>query len=44
MGYASNERNVLTCLNALEAVLGRSNAEINHGVALDAAKEVFLAN
>ena len=43
MGYASNERNVLSCLNALEAVLGRSGAAINKGVALDAAQEVFSA-
>ena len=41
MGYASNERNVLSCLNALEAVLGRSGAPINNGVALNAAQAVF---
>jgi alanine-glyoxylate transaminase/serine-glyoxylate transaminase/serine-pyruvate transaminase len=44
MGYASNERNVLTCLNALDAVLGRSGAAITSGVALDAAQEVFSAD
>ena len=43
MGYASNERNVLSCLNALEAILGRSGAAINKGVTLDAAQEVFTA-
>jgi alanine-glyoxylate transaminase/serine-glyoxylate transaminase/serine-pyruvate transaminase len=43
MGYASNERNVLSCLNALEAVLGRSGAPINSGVALDAAQAVYRA-
>ena len=43
MGYASNERNVLSCLNALDAVLDRSGAAINSGVALDAAQAVFRA-
>jgi alanine-glyoxylate transaminase/serine-glyoxylate transaminase/serine-pyruvate transaminase len=43
MGYASNERNVLSCLNALDAVLDRSGAAINRGVALDAAQAVFRA-
>jgi alanine-glyoxylate transaminase/serine-glyoxylate transaminase/serine-pyruvate transaminase len=41
MGFASNERNVTTCLNALEAVLGRQGAPINTGVALDAAQAVY---
>ena len=41
MGFASNERNVTTCLNALEAVLGRQGAAINTGAALDAAQAVF---
>ena len=41
MGYASNERNVLSCLNALDAVLCRSGAPINSGVALNAAQAVF---
>ena len=44
MGYASNERNVFGCLNALEAVLGRSGAPINlGGAALDAAKAAYQA-
>jgi alanine-glyoxylate transaminase/serine-glyoxylate transaminase/serine-pyruvate transaminase len=43
MGYASNERNVFGCLNALEAVLGRSGAPINIGAALDAAKAAYQA-
>lgn len=38
MGFASNERNVLLCLNALEAVLGRQGAAINPGAALPAAR------
>jgi alanine-glyoxylate transaminase/serine-glyoxylate transaminase/serine-pyruvate transaminase len=41
MGYASNERNVITCLNALEAVLARQGAPITTGAALDAAQAVF---
>jgi alanine-glyoxylate transaminase/serine-glyoxylate transaminase/serine-pyruvate transaminase len=41
MGFASNERNVTTCLNALEAVLGRQGAAIKTGAALDAAQAVF---
>lgn len=41
MGYASSERNVLTCLTALEAVLDRQDAAINRGAALPAAKAVF---
>ena len=38
MGFASNERNVVYCLNALEAVLDGQNAAINTGVALPAAR------
>jgi len=38
MGFASNERNVMYCLNALEAVLGRQNAPITVGSALPAAR------
>ncbi len=41
MGYASNERNVLSCLNALEAVLDRQGAAITRGAALPAAQAVF---
>ena len=37
MGFASNERNVLYCLNALEAVLDRQGAAIVTGKALPAA-------
>ncbi|AQA18683.1 alanine--glyoxylate aminotransferase [Halioglobus japonicus] len=38
MGHASSERNVLACLTALEAVLGRQGAAITTGAALPAAK------
>ena len=41
MGFASSERNVVYCLNALEAVLDRQNAPINRGQALPAALAVF---
>jgi alanine-glyoxylate transaminase/serine-glyoxylate transaminase/serine-pyruvate transaminase len=41
MGFASNERNVMYCLNALEAVLGRQGAPINIGAALPAARAAF---
>ncbi len=37
MGHASRERNVLTCLNALEAVLKGAGASIDSGAAIDAA-------
>ncbi len=43
MGFASNERNVIYCLTALEAVLSARGATINSGVALDAAAGVFKA-
>lgn len=41
MGFASNERNVLYCLNALEAVLDRQGAPIVTGKALPAARSVL---
>ncbi len=41
MGYASNPSNVLICLGALDDVLGRMNAPIQHGVAVAAAHKVL---
>lgn len=41
MGHASNTRNVLLCLNALDDVLGRINAPIERGVAVAAAHKVL---
>jgi alanine-glyoxylate transaminase/serine-glyoxylate transaminase/serine-pyruvate transaminase len=41
MGFASNERNVLYCLNALEAVLAGQGADIATGRAIPAARAVF---
>ncbi len=43
MGFASNEKNVLNCLGALDAVLSGMNAPIHSGVAVGAAKQVFTA-
>jgi alanine-glyoxylate transaminase / serine-glyoxylate transaminase / serine-pyruvate transaminase len=41
MGYASNEKNVLFCLGALDAVLSSMDAGINSGKAVDAARKVY---
>ena len=41
MGFASTERNVLYCLNALEATLDRQGAAIIAGKALPAARAVY---
>ena len=39
MGYASNTRNVLFCVNALESVLSGYNAHITRGVATEAIRK-----
>jgi alanine-glyoxylate transaminase/serine-glyoxylate transaminase/serine-pyruvate transaminase len=41
MGYASNMKNVLFCLGALDAVLGGMKAPIDTGVAVAAARAVY---
>ncbi len=41
MGYASNPRNVLFCVNALESVLSGNNAQINRGVATEAVQKAY---
>ena len=41
MGYASNEKNVLLCLGALDAVLSSMGAGINVGKAVEAARKVY---
>ena len=41
MGYASNPKNVLLCVNALEAVLSQYNAHINKGVATAAVQAAY---
>ncbi len=41
MGYASNPRNVLTCLGALDDVLSNMKAPINSGVAVHAARQTY---
>ena len=39
MGHASNPRNVLLCVSALDDVLGRVKAPVKRGVAVDAANK-----
>ncbi len=41
MGFACNRRNVLQCLGALDAVLSELGAEINAGVAVQAANQYY---
>jgi alanine-glyoxylate transaminase/serine-glyoxylate transaminase/serine-pyruvate transaminase len=41
MGYASNIKNILFCLSALDTVLSEMNAPINQGVAVKAAQEAI---
>jgi len=43
MGHASNSRNVLLCLAALEDVLGRMGAKYERGVAVGAAERALAA-
>jgi alanine-glyoxylate transaminase/serine-glyoxylate transaminase/serine-pyruvate transaminase len=43
MGYGSNPKNVLLCVNALEAVLSQYNAHINKGVATSAVQAAYSA-
>ena len=40
MGFASNERNVMYCLSALEAILQRQGAHIDSGKALELLKKL----
>jgi alanine-glyoxylate transaminase / serine-glyoxylate transaminase / serine-pyruvate transaminase len=42
MGFASNRKNVLFCLGALDAVLGDLGAPIQRGVAVEAANRVYV--
>ncbi|MBN45525.1 MAG: alanine--glyoxylate aminotransferase [Methylophaga sp.] len=41
MGYAANQKNVLLCLGALDAVLTDMGANINSGVAVSAANKIY---
>ena len=43
MGFASNPRNVMTCLTALEAVLSRQGFSLETGAGLSAAKTRLAA-
>jgi alanine-glyoxylate transaminase/serine-glyoxylate transaminase/serine-pyruvate transaminase len=44
MGYASRKQNVLQCLEALEAVIASRGGDINTGVAVNAATQVYSTN
>ncbi|HSC74917.1 MAG TPA: alanine--glyoxylate aminotransferase family protein [Pseudomonadales bacterium] len=44
MGFGCNQKNVLFCLGALDAVLTSMNAKINSGKAVGAALAVYAAN
>lgn len=41
MGFSSRAENIILCLSALEAVLSGMGANINKGVALDAAQKIL---
>jgi alanine-glyoxylate transaminase/serine-glyoxylate transaminase/serine-pyruvate transaminase len=41
MGYACRKENVFKCLAALDDVLARLHAPVNHGVAIAAARAVY---
>jgi alanine-glyoxylate transaminase/serine-glyoxylate transaminase/serine-pyruvate transaminase len=43
MGHASSADNILICLGALDDVLGRQKAPIQHGVAVAAAHKVLAS-
>lgn len=43
MGYASNQRNVLTCLSALASVMAGLGADVDSGAAIKAAQAVYAA-
>lgn len=43
MGYASNPRNVMLCVNALESVLSQYNAHINKGEATAAVTSAYAS-
>jgi len=43
MGYASNQKNVLLCLGALEAVLGQQGVPVDAGEAVAAAQAVYAS-
>lgn len=44
MGFGSNQKNVLNCLGALDAVLSDMNAPIQRGVAVSAAQMIYNQN
>ncbi|HIA48450.1 MAG TPA: alanine--glyoxylate aminotransferase family protein [Candidatus Hydrogenedentes bacterium] len=44
MGHASNPKNVLLCLGAMDTILSGMNAAINSGVAVAKARDYYAAN
>jgi alanine-glyoxylate transaminase/serine-glyoxylate transaminase/serine-pyruvate transaminase len=44
MGYGANMKNVMYCLEALEAVLADMRAPIRTGVAMNAAQNAAVLN
>ena len=44
MGHASNPKNVLLCLGAMDAILSGMNAQITSGVAVSKARDYYAAN
>jgi alanine-glyoxylate transaminase/serine-glyoxylate transaminase/serine-pyruvate transaminase len=44
MGYASNKKNVLFCLGALEAALGSQGIPVDAGEAVAAARAAYAAH
>jgi alanine-glyoxylate transaminase / serine-glyoxylate transaminase / serine-pyruvate transaminase len=44
MGHASNPKNVLLCLGAMDTILSDMNAPINSGVAVAKTREYYAAN
>jgi alanine-glyoxylate transaminase/serine-glyoxylate transaminase/serine-pyruvate transaminase len=44
MGYGANMKNVMYCLEALEAVLADMRAPIRTGVAMNAAQSAAVLN
>ena len=43
MGFASNQKNVLLCLGALDAVLRQQGLAVDSGAAVAAAQAVYAA-
>jgi len=44
MGYGANMKNIMYCLEAIEAVLSNMHAPIRTGVAMNAAQNIAVHN